>query len=187
MKLKCLAVFGGIILVSGGCAPDRLVSPTAPSGQMVRASEGASVSARPMVIVDGKVYTTENGVPEIDAAQIANIEVLKGDAATRVYGQAGANGVVIITTRAGAEGGEQRIALDPGATFRIRGNATVAAENPLVLVDGVVVPVSALRDIDADDIRDIQVLKGPAAVQQYGDRAADGVVLVRTKDADTVN
>src|SRR5262249_11390445 len=81
----------------------------------------------------------------------------------------------------GGGGGEERVGLRPGESVGNRGESR-AAESPLGRVDGVVVPASALRDSDADDIRDIQVLKGPAVVQQYGDRAADGVVLVRTKD-----
>jgi TonB-linked SusC/RagA family outer membrane protein len=45
-----------------------------------------------------------NRIADIDPAIIDNINVLKGAAATALYGSAGANGVIIITTKNGAYG-----------------------------------------------------------------------------------
>jgi TonB-linked SusC/RagA family outer membrane protein len=72
---------------------------------------------------------------------------------------------------------------EPGAatTVRIRGARSIqASNNPLIVVDGV--PVSGdLRDVDANNIESIEVLKDAAAAAVYGSRAANGVLLITTK------
>lgn len=65
-----------------------------------------------------------------------------------------------------------------GANIRIRGVGTLNNSNPLVLVDGVEFPLS---DVNPSDIESITVLKDAASAAIYGNRAANGVVLVKTK------
>ena len=65
-----------------------------------------------------------------------------------------------------------------GATLRIRGQGTLGNNNPLVLVDGIEYP---LADINPNDIESISVLKDAASAAIYGNRAANGVVLITTK------
>ncbi|MFA4868938.1 MAG: TonB-dependent receptor [Pedobacter sp.] len=65
-----------------------------------------------------------------------------------------------------------------GATIRIRGVGTLNNSNPLILVDGVEFP---LGDVNPNDIESITVLKDAASSAIYGNRAANGVVLVKTK------
>ena len=64
------------------------------------------------------------------------------------------------------------------ATIRIRGVGTLNNSNPLILVDGVEFP---LGDVNPNDIESITVLKDAASSAIYGNRAANGVVLVKTK------
>ena len=65
-----------------------------------------------------------------------------------------------------------------GATIRIRGQGTLNNNDPLVLVDGIEYPLSA---INPNDIESISVLKDAASSAIYGARAANGVILVKTK------
>ncbi|MEZ4905303.1 MAG: TonB-dependent receptor [Spirosomataceae bacterium] len=66
-----------------------------------------------------------------------------------------------------------------GATIRIRGVGSFGTNNnPLVLVDGV---EYSLKDINPADIESITVLKDAASSAIYGNRAANGVVLVKTR------
>ncbi|MRG45523.1 SusC/RagA family TonB-linked outer membrane protein [Chitinophaga sp. SYP-B3965] len=65
-----------------------------------------------------------------------------------------------------------------GANIRIRGVGTLNNNNPLVLVDGIEFPLS---DVNPSDIESITVLKDAASAAIYGNRAANGVVLVKTK------
>lgn len=73
----------------------------------------------------------------------------------------------------------------PGAspTVRIRGVSTFglgAGSQPLYVVDGF--PLSGgIRDINPNDIESIQVLKDATAGAIYGNRAANGVIIITTK------
>ncbi|WP_223818142.1 SusC/RagA family TonB-linked outer membrane protein [Mucilaginibacter rubeus] len=71
----------------------------------------------------------------------------------------------------------------PGAemTFRIRGAASInAGNNPLIVIDGFP-SQSGLQTLSPDEIESISVLKDASASSLYGSRAANGVVLVTTK------
>jgi TonB-linked SusC/RagA family outer membrane protein len=94
---------------------------------------------------------------------------------------------VQVTQSSGTPGG--------GISVRIRGNTSINASNrPLFIIDGVPVETgslslrsfggqddNALSLINPNDIESIQVLKDASAKAMYGSRAANGVVLVRTK------
>lgn len=71
----------------------------------------------------------------------------------------------------------------PGAdpAVRIRGIGSFGSTAPLYVVDGVPVGTS-IRDFSPNDIATIQVLKDAAAGAIYGSRAANGVVIITTKN-----
>lgn len=91
-----------------------------------------------------------------------------------------------------------------GSTSKIivRGEASFSNNNPLFVVDGIPVNNNSLfnnsseaaagfqevdfgngaMDLNADDIASVTVLKGPSAAALYGARAANGVILISTKD-----
>jgi len=86
---------------------------------------------------------------------------------------------------------------DPGAGayIQIRGQSTIAGNlQPLIVIDGIpvsnsnigsstddVVQQSRLNDINANDIENLEILKGAAAASLYGTRAANGVIMITTK------
>lgn len=78
----------------------------------------------------------------------------------------------LYVNQAGAQPGSD------GTTIRIRGTGTLNNSNPLVLVDGVEYSLSA---INPNDIESVSVLKDAASSAIYGSRAANGVILVKTK------
>ncbi len=71
------------------------------------------------------------------------------------------------------------------ATIRIRGNGSFTtgdnldANAPLVLVDGI---EWSMDDVNPNDIASISVLKDAASAAIYGTRAANGVILITTKN-----
>ena len=71
----------------------------------------------------------------------------------------------------------------PGAdpSVRIRGLGTFKDSNPLYVVDGVPVGIT-IRDFSPNDIETIQVLKDASAAAIYGSRAANGVIIITTKN-----
>lgn len=73
----------------------------------------------------------------------------------------------------------------PGSasTIRIRGVTTFgeAGNNPLWVVDGIVVDAGAIGYLNQQDIESIEVLKDATSAAIYGTRAATGVIIVTTK------
>lgn len=70
----------------------------------VRIRGGMSITGdnNPLYIVDG--VQVENGLSYLSPQNIQTIDVLKDAAATAIYGARGANGVIVITTKAGRPG-----------------------------------------------------------------------------------
>ena len=54
-------------------------------------------------------------------------------------------------------------------------------ETPLVFLDGKEITNEELKKIDADSIAKMEVLKGENAIEKYGKKAKDGVILITTK------
>lgn len=70
-----------------------------------------------------------------------------------------------------------------GMTVRIRGQVSVTAgSDPLYVVDGFPI-TGTIANLNPDEIEDISVLKDAASTSLYGSRAANGVVLITTKQA----
>ena len=73
----------------------------------------------------------------------------------------------------------------PGANPQIfiRGGASTSPEgdSPLFIVDGIVGNMRNISDINSDDIESMQVLKDAASTAIYGARAANGVIIIKTK------
>jgi len=73
----------------------------------------------------------------------------------------------------------------PGAasTVRLRGFTSFGNDknNPLWVVDGVVIDNGGIGYLNEDDIESIEVLKDGASAAIYGTRAAAGVILITTK------
>ena len=90
---------------------------------------------------------------------------------------------------------------DPGSgsSIRIRGNNTISGSSqPLIVVDGMpinnsqiygnssrfggVTQQSRMNDLNANDVKSVEILKGASAAALWGSRAANGVIVIQTKD-----
>ena len=71
----------------------------------------------------------------------------------------------------------------PGSnsTVRVRGITTLGFNEPLWVVDGVVVDSGGIGFLNQSDIESVEVLKDAASQAIYGARAAAGVILITTK------
>ena len=78
---------------------------------------------------------------------------------------------VLVTSTSGSPGG--------GTTVRIRGIGTVNNNNPLFVIDGI--PTDDIRFLNMDDIDNVEILKDASATAIYGNRGANGVILINTK------
>ena len=72
----------------------------------------------------------------------------------------------------------------PGSssTIRVRGITSFGNNEPLWVVDGVIVDSGGIGYLNQSDIESIEVLKDAASQAIYGARAAAGVILVTTKN-----
>lgn len=82
--------------------------------------------------------------------------------------QGRATGVVIQN-----QGGEPGVA--PKVSIRGGGD-------PLYVIDGIITTDWEFKTLNPDDIESISILKDAASLAVYGSRAADGIVLVKTKE-----
>ena len=84
------------------------VSITSTSGQpgagMVVNIRGAGTTGNstPLYVVDGVIV--DNGISYLDPSVIERMDILKDAAAASIYGARAANGVILVTTKRGAEG-----------------------------------------------------------------------------------
>lgn len=95
-------------------------TPGSSSRIRIRGANSVSLSNDPLLIIDGvRVDNNSNGIPnfvggqttsrfdDINPEEIESIEILKGPAASAMYGTAAANGVLQITTKRGRAGRTQ--------------------------------------------------------------------------------
>ena len=75
----------------------RKASPGAATKIQIRGNSTISADSTPLIIVDGVPSQSSN----VDPNNITSTNILKGDAATALYGVRAANGVIIITTKKG--------------------------------------------------------------------------------------
>lgn len=117
-----------------------------------------------------KKVNLTGAISAINASELAKRQV--GQSSILLQGVAPG---VTVTQRSGQPGSD-------GGSIRIRGIGTLSDANPLVLVDGVEM---SINNIDPNLIENISILKDAASASIYGSRAANGVVLVTTKRADS--
>lgn len=75
---------------------------------------------------------------------------------------------------------------EPGednASFFIRGVTTFGyKKDPLILIDGIESTTTDLARLEPDNISSFSILKDATATALYGSRAANGVILIKTKE-----
>jgi len=122
------------------------------------------------VVVIG--YGTQRKVDLTGAVAIVNTEEMKkvsnSNISTMLQGKV--SGVQITTD--GQPGADPMV--------RIRGIGSFGNTSPLYIIDGVPMGTT-IRDFSPNDIESLQVLKDASAAAIYGSRAANGVVIITTK------
>lgn len=68
-----------------------------------------------------------------------------------------------------------------GATSLVTSTEQAGLNNPLIVLDGVEITLEELYDLDMFSIARVDVLKDATATMLYGDRAANGVIVVETE------
>lgn len=196
----------GFVALLAACAAEM---PTATDIQQMDASTATASAKKFAIIPDTAIEYVVNGKPmsaerarAIAAADIDRVEISKSAVTGR--------GTVTMWTKAAGSSseavpaGERRVALTvdgkAGDTVMVKSGAKIYLRKPgelflkkqaleqngkvpVMYVDGVRVNFSALESIDRDQIASINVIKGPAAAQEYGPDAEAGAIIIRTKKA----
>ena len=119
----------------------------------------------PLIIVDKKEMSKDD-FAKLPPEEITHIYVLQPEsqAAIEVYGEKGKNGVIEVTTKSA--------------------NAANASE-PLIIVDKKEVSKEEYEKITPQEIDHIDVLKpeSKAAMELYGEKGKNGVIVITTKAA----
>ncbi|MBW8685259.1 TonB-dependent receptor [Chitinophaga rhizophila] len=115
-----------------------------------------------------KKSVVTGAISSVKAADLENQPITRVESALQ-----GRTSGVTIATSSGQPGA--------GSAVRVRGLTTFNNNDPLWVVDGVVVDNGGIGYLNQYDIESIEVLKDAASQAIYGARAAAGVILVTTK------
>lgn len=145
-----------------------------------------SVNGRSSITVE--LTATENSLGEVivvgyssqkkatltgSISTVKGADLVKSPQANVSNSLAGRFSGVIVNNRSGEPGYD-------GSGITVRGLATTGNNDVLVVVDGVPGQIGGLERLNPNDIENISVLKD-ASASIYGSRAANGVILVTTK------
>ena len=92
------------------------------------------------------------------SSESVEITVLKDEEAVAVHGEIGKKGVVMITHKR---------------------NQSEKVDTPLILIDGI--EFGNIKSITPESIETITILKDKAALEKYGEKGKNGVVIITTK------
>ncbi len=122
-----------------------------------------------------KVWVSESG----DTTKIKKIEIIEIDESTdgeeniiikKIHKKGDANVEVTVNVSDDKHKGKQKMIF-----------ISEGGEQPLMIVDGEEKSNMKMDEISPEDIETIEVLKGDKAVEKYGDKAKDGVIMITTK------
>ena len=149
---------------------------------IVMDEDAAQLSEVVVVGYGSQIRSTLTGnIAQIEGEAIQNLPVSSVEQAMQ-----GRTAGVFVQSVSGKPGGRINV--------RVRGSSSISAGNdPLYVVDGV--PITSgtfsspgsgsqnfLADINPNDIASIEILKDASSAAIYGSRAANGVVLITTKE-----
>lgn len=107
-------------------------NPGAVSNMIIRGYSSINGSNQPLYVVDGVpisnsqqdgiggINVATSGISNISANDIESLTILKGAAATSLYGSRAANGVVLITTKSGKKNGEKNFTIEYNGSVMAR-------------------------------------------------------------------
>lgn len=124
---------------------------------------------------DGNVWVSDSG----DSTKVKHVKVITldedvdSDGSMKIMirkGEPGSKEVnVKVKTLSGGDGEKDFFFISDGD------------EKPLMIIDGKEMPDAKMEDLDHENIETIEVLKGDKAVEKYGEKAKNGVVIIKTK------
>lgn len=145
----------------------------------------------PLYIVDGKEID-QNTMNNLDPNTIDRIDVLKDENATRLYGNKGENGVILITLKSEWNVSAKRntnVIFAKKDTIYVVDKPNVFKnysknfdKQPLYILDGKEIDSKQVATLDELTIESVSEIKERNyAVEKYGKKAKNGVVEIKTR------
>jgi len=116
---------------------------------------------QPLYLLNGAVID-QTKMDALNPDDISNIEVLKDQSATDLYGDNAKNGAIRISTK-------NNFINDP-------------LNDPLFVLNGEIINRARMNALNPDKIQSINVLKDGSAILKYGNTAKNGVIEIVTKN-----
>ena len=121
------------------------------------------------IVVTG--YVSEKKKDIIGSVAVVNTDEMLSTPAGNVTAQIAGRVAGITTSSDGSLGGSAKV--------RVRGFGSFTGSEPLYIIDGV--PSESVERLNPNDIESMQVLKDAASASVYGSRAANGVIIITTR------
>lgn len=158
---------------------------------------------KPLVFLDGVEQSyledPKEVLESIQPETIKNVEVIKGAAATALYGDRAQEGIIRINTKQQKIEEDEEILIETAIIvdeeeeieidieteeispkIRIRSTTSLDKKNPLYILDGKKFE-GDLKEINPNNIKSIEVIKDANAVNIYGKEGENGVIIITSK------
>lgn len=129
----------------------------------VATAQAVKSESSPLFVIDGR-EAADDALSKLAPADIESISVLKDQTAREFYGDRGANGVVLVTTKRHAGTGKG-----------------MDKDKALILCDGQPITGDMLEALSPERIERIEVIKDSVGRARYGAFDREGVILVTLK------
>lgn len=133
--------------------------------------------ANPLVFIDDIELPTYNLLKYFDTDNIESISVLKDKAAIKAYGGKGDNGVILVTMK------QKEAAVETLECSAEECSIGSPCKPTLVIVNDIELPsYELIQYIDNKQIGAITILKDQNAIELYGSKGENGVMLITMKE-----
>ncbi|RUT73023.1 M56 family metallopeptidase [Ancylomarina longa] len=147
--------------------PDKDSIPESTESLLQDLKKFGDASKKPLILVDGKRIKLEK-LNDLKPEEIDHINVYKGAQAIRRHGNKAKHGVIEITSR------EKTFRADTVTKLKLGSGK----DRPIFIVDGKIISKSEIEKINPNQIKSINVIKGKEAINQFGEKAKYGAVII---------
>jgi TonB-dependent SusC/RagA subfamily outer membrane receptor len=139
---------------------------------------------QPLFIIDSKL-SDSSAISKLNPQDIKSINIFKDSSAVAAYGEKAKNGVVIIKTKSLERKTDTVLPNTDVSNLTIVGTQKYMSEfslpksQPLFMVDGK--ELIKGENINPNSIESITILKDSNATKIYGEKARNGVIIIKTK------
>jgi len=159
------------------------------NGNVIREVQTTKESLHdPIYVLNGEVVDDVKSIKSIDPETIASVNVLKGDNAISAYGKSAANGAIEIITKKEGDTSKPSTNIityqkESNNKVKIVSTSEDLQNKPLFIVNGEELEEGTeMSSIDSDNIASVMIFKNKKAIEKYGEKGKNGVVVIRTKD-----